>query len=89
MNGRRLILKDQTTIENGECGLSGGRLWCWLPEFTMAQAAALFFDPEKTDRITFEYGEMQEVYEGFTNCVNLFTEVGQVSVCMTRGESGV
>lgn len=83
--GRRLILMDGETIEDGSCGYSEGRLWCWLPGFTMQEAAETFFNPEKTGRITFEYGEMSDVYEGYTNCVNIFADADKINVCMIRG----
>ena len=87
MDGRKIILNDGTEIP-GECGYSQGFLWCWFTGYTMQQAAYLFFDPSKTSRITFVYGEMQDVYEGYTNCFNLGIDVdGKVSVGLTRGEN--
>ena len=86
MNGRKIILNDGTEIP-GECGYSQGFLWCWFTGYTMQQAASLFFDSGKTSKIIFVYGEMQDVYEGFTNCVSLGIDVdGKVSVCMVRGD---
>lgn len=84
--GQRLILADGTTIENGSCGYASAHLWCWLPGSTMQEAAALFFDASKTARIVYEYGEMSDVYEGFTVCTNLFIDDGQISVCLVKGE---
>ena len=85
-HGQRLILADGTQIENGRCGYSDGHLWCWVNGFTMPQAAQLFFDPAKTDRIVYEYGEMSDTYEHFTNCTNLMIDSdGMISVCLTRG----
>lgn len=83
--GQRLILKDGTTIEDGTCGYADGHLWCWLPGFTMQEAAQIFFDPEKTGRITFEYGEFTDVYEEFTVCTNLFVNADKIDVCLIRG----
>jgi hypothetical protein len=57
---------------------------------TMMQTAMTFLDPAKTGRIVYEYGEMADTYEGFTNCTNLFIDNdGKVSVCLTRGEMNV
>ena len=85
MEGRRIILNDGTTLEGGEAGYSQGFLWIYLHGYTMMQAAMLFFDPEKTARIVFQYGEMENTYEGFTNCININIDVdGRLSVCMTR-----
>ena len=88
--GRRLILMDGTTIEDGGAGSSAGMLWCWVTGMTMPQAAQVFFDPTKTGKIIFEYGEMSDEYDGYTNCTNLFIDgEGKVSVCLTRGASNV
>ena len=88
--GRRLILADGTEIENGRCGYKDGHLWCRITGYSMQGASTIFFDPEKTNRIEYEYGEMKDTHEGFTNCVNLFVdEDGMVSVCMTRGGANV
>lgn len=85
MNGRQLVLNDGTIIPNGEAGLSSGFLWCYLPGFTIQQAASLFFDSSKTSRIVFDYGEMSETYEGYTTCTRILAEDYQISVCMTKG----
>ena len=85
--GQRLILADGMQIENCKCGCSTGHLWCWLTGHTLQQAAQVFFDPAKTGRIVFEYGEMSDTYEGFTNCINLMIDTdGRVSVCLIRGD---
>ena len=83
--GRRLILKDGTVIENGEAGYSNGTLCCFIPGWTLPQAAAVFFDPAKTKKIIFQYGEMEDVYTGYTECVNLMIDTdGLVTVCMEK-----
>ena len=86
MEGQRVILKDGTTIENGRAGYADGNLWCYIPDYTMQQAASLFFDASKTDCIRFQYGDMEDTYNGFTNCtaINANTD-GLVSVCMKKG----
>lgn len=84
--GQRLILQDGTQIENGSCGYADGRLWCWVTGYTMPEAAQVFFNPEKTGTIRFEYGEMADEYEGYTVCTNLLiNDDGQISVCLKRG----
>ena len=85
MNGRQLVLNDGTIIPNGEAGLASGFLWCYLPGYTIQQAASLFFDASKTSRIVFDFGEMSETYEGYTTCTRLLDEGDRVSVCMVRG----
>ena len=84
--GQRLILMDGTIIEDGRCGYADAHLWCWITGYTMQQAAAIFFDPGKTGKIVYEYGEMSKEYNGFTTCTNLFIDSdGQISVCLVKG----
>lgn len=81
--GQRIILKDGTTLENGRCGYAEGFLWCWV-RMTIQQAAELFFDPEKTGTIIFEYGEMQDEYEGFTSCTRIMQGEDETAVCLVK-----
>lgn len=84
----KIILKDNTQIENGLVGYSEGFLWCYLTGYTMQQAATIFLDKSKTETIVFVYGAESDVYEGFTECINIKIDVdGRVSVCMERGVS--
>lgn len=86
MEGQRLILNDGTTIEDGMAGYSEGCLWLRLPGYTMQQAALIVFDPTKTSRITFQYGDFEDVYVDFTDCVNISVNFdGLVSACMKKG----
>ena len=83
--GRRLILHDGTVIEDGEAGYSQGFLWCYVTGMTLPQAAAVFFNPAATKVIIFQYGEDEDVYRNFTECVNLSIDTdGLVSVCMKK-----
>lgn len=85
--GTRLIFEDETTIEDASCGYSDGFLWCWVHGFSMPEAAQIFFDPEKTGTIVFEYGEMSDTYTGYTYCTSLFIDNdGKVSACLKRQE---
>ena len=84
-HGVRLIM-GTVTIENGEAGLADNLLRLWIPGMSMMQAARIVFDSEKTKRIVFEYGEMQDVYEGYTECENIMNDEGVISVCMRKGE---
>ena len=85
MEGVRLILNDETVVENGRAGYASGSLWLRLPGLTMQDAAMIAFDHNKTERIVFQYGEMEDVYEAYTNCTGILAEEGQISVCMVRG----
>ena len=90
LEGLRLILMDGTTLENATAGSAGGFLWCMVPGMTMAQAASVFFDPEKTGHIVFQYGEMSDEYDGYTTCTAIMTDTGgNISVSLTRGNVNV
>lgn len=82
----KLILMDGTVIENGTAGYDQGFLWCYLRGYTITQAAQIFFDPSKTGKIIFQYGEMSDEYDGFTNCTAILIDAdGVVSVCLEGG----
>ena len=84
--GQRLILNNGAVIEDGRAGCSQGTLVCFVTGFTMQQAADLFFDPGKTSKIIFQYGEMADEFKGFTNCININNNAdGVISVCLTKG----
>ena len=85
MEGQRLILNDGTVIEDGRAGYSQGFLWLYFSGYTLQQAAMMFMDPAKTEKIIFQYGEMEDTYNGFTECRNLMIDAdGDISVCMTK-----
>ena len=87
MNGRKLILNDGTVIEDGTCGQADGVLWCYLPDGDIRQAFALFSDPEKTARIRFIYGEMEDVYEGYTDLTAIAAgQDGEIRVQLRKTE---
>ena len=86
MDGQRLILNDSLTIEGGSAGYSSGYLWLYIQGWTMARAAQIFTNPKYTEKIEFQYGEMSDIYRGYTNCTVLQQDAdGQISVCMTKG----
>ena len=82
--GRRIILKDETVYENGECGYAEGNLWCYVPGVTAADVLPKFLKPSATEHIRFEYGEMVDVYDGFTVLSTVLTEPTQVSICLKK-----
>ena len=85
MEGRRLILKDGAKIEGAEAGYSDGFLWLYLTGYPMIMAINTFMNPLKTGLIIFQYGDMEDRYEGFTKCTNIMDDQhGQISVCMTK-----
>lgn len=86
MEGTRLILKDNTVIENGTAGYSTGSVCLYFSGMTMREAAdAMIENPEKTGKIIFQYGDQEEVYTGYTDCVNIGKNPdGEISVMLER-----
>lgn len=85
MDGNRLILADGSVIEGGQAGYSQGYLWLTITGLTLKEASVIFFDTARTREIRFQYGEMEDVYEGFTDCTNLQIDVDAVvSVCLRK-----
>lgn len=85
LTGRRLILNDETIIEDGEAGYSQRNLWLWFTGYTLQEAALMFFDPSKTSHIVFQYGEMEDEYDGYTNCISLQIDVdNRISICLIQ-----
>lgn len=85
--GRRLILGDETVLENSEAGYAEHVLWCFLKNVTMLQAATLFLDATKTDHIRFEYGEMADEYDGYTNCIHIaVSDDDRINVALKKGD---
>lgn len=84
--GKRLILNDSITIEDGLAGYADEFLWCYFTGYTLQEAATVFFNPANTEKIVFQYGEAEDTYTGFTNVRTLSIDTdGKVSVCMTKG----
>lgn len=85
MPENKLIFKDGSYIENGRAGYTQGSLWCYAPGYSMAEIAAIFLEPQKTEEIIFRYGGKQDVYEGYTNCVSMIIDAdGMAHVCMQK-----
>lgn len=85
MEGIRLILNDQTIIENGSAGYSAGNLWLYFAGYTMIEIATMFCNPEVTTHIVFQYGEMEDVYDGYTSCTSMSIDIdGNASVCLVK-----
>ena len=87
MEGQRIILNDGTVIENGRAGYYQGALWCYFDGRTIGEAIQLFTNADRTARIVFQYGEMEDVYEGFTDCFHVSVADGSISVGLKKGEN--
>ena len=87
MNGRRLILNpgpNQIELPGSEAGYAEGVLWMYLRGLTLAQAFVVLSDPANTAVIRYEYGEMEDVFEGFTRLTALMEREGEVSAALTK-----
>lgn len=81
----RLILNDGTVIEGGSGGLSDGFLWLWLPNWTMRQAVEIAFNESIIGKIIFQYGEEEEVWTGFVDCVSIdSTGNNEIALCFKK-----
>lgn len=87
MDGRSLILNpgpNQIELPGSEAGYAEGVLWLYLRGLTLAQAFAVLSDPANTAVIRYEYGEMEDVYEGFTHLTTLMEREGEVSAALKK-----
>lgn len=82
--GRRLILNDGTVWEGSECGWAQGFLWLFLHGIGIEEAEPVIRNPEATEKIVFEYGEMRDEYDGYTRVKVIQEEDYGCSVCLTR-----
>lgn len=87
METRQIVLNDGTIIPDGVAGYAECMLWVYFYGYTIAQAAQIFFDPVKTSKIIFMYGEMSDEFIGFTDCFNIGVDVdGRISVGLRKGD---
>ena len=87
MEGRRIRMKDNTVYEEGEIGYADGVIWCFLKNVDLISAFQNFSDPEKAQKLVFEYGEMSDVYEDFTSISAIIQKEQGVNI-MLRREAG-
>ncbi len=87
MDGRSLILNpgpSQIELPGSEAGYAEGVLWLYIKGQTLAQAFAFLSDPANTAVIRYEYGEMVDVFEGFTHLTTLMERDGEVSAALKK-----
>ena len=92
MDGRRLIMNpgpNQIELPGSDAGYAEGVLWLYIQGQTLAQAFAFLSDPANTAVIRYEYGEMSDVYEGFTHLTTLMEREGEVSAALKKEEEHV
>lgn len=81
----RLILNDGTEIDGGQAWLVTGNLRCFFQGLTVSEAAALFFDPAKTETIVYDNGETQETFTGYVGTSIVTDAEGWVHVGLEKG----
>lgn len=86
MEGRRLIFADGTTVENGEAGFADNTVVCFV-EMSLTEAFYLFSDANRTSTIVFQYGDMEDRYEGYTQIVYI-TSGDRLAVGLRRPGNG-
>ena len=82
--GRRLRMNDGTVWEGSECGYAQGFLWLFLHGIGIPEAEPVVRNPEATGKIIFEYGEMRDEYDGYTEVKRILEEADGCSVCLGR-----
>lgn len=81
---RKVVLADGTELITDEgAGVASNALWCWLHDITIAEAATLFIDKEKTSIIRFVYGEYMDEFKNFTEVLMIGTTDIGVNVQLT------
>ena len=82
--GRRIRMNDGTVWEDCECGYAQGFLWLFLHGIGIREAEPVVRNPEATKKIVFEYGEMRDEYDGYTEVKVILEEADGCSVCLSR-----
>lgn len=68
----KIILASGIDFPCDWCGAIVGHLRVNIPgEYSLLELAQVFSDAGNTAKITFQYGEMQTVHEGFTRLIAL------------------
>lgn len=62
----RVILADGTVINDCTIGITASGIWINARGMDIVRAAQLFSDPKRTQTMRFEYGDMYDEVEGFT-----------------------
>ena len=82
----RVVLADETILNDCTIGITNNGIWIFTRGVDVLTCATLFGDPAKTETMRFEYGDMYDELEGYTqisviNCEN----PGAIRIRMTGG----
>ena len=80
-----LILNDGTRLVVSYCGANAGYLWIDVYEKSFYECAYLFSNQKLTSRMVYEFGEMHQEYEGYTELTVVMAEDDYVKVALKRG----
>ena len=87
VTGRKAILGDGQVLLDVEFGYSSGILWLYKLRMTINQAIE-FLAEERTQQITFVYGDMRDEYEGFTRIAAAMVDFdGTIKVALTQPDT--
>ena len=86
MEGRRVVMADGTELIDATIGYANRHIWCYLQNITLPVAYDLFSDPQKIGTLVFDYGDMQDVYEGFTELHTIQRSENGVDIRLDRPE---
>lgn len=82
----RLILADDTVLNNCECGYVDNSLWCFLKNISFSEAFYYFDNENKFNTVIFDMGFAEDfydriIYSGFEELVDIQKETnGNISV---------
>lgn len=82
--GRRIIFADGTAYEDAVIGYSHGVIWCYTVGKTLAEVFMDFMNPQKTAVLRCQYGEMEDVYEGYTHIGAILEDDGEIKIRMEK-----
>lgn len=88
MTQKKLVLKDQSVIENGSASRMNNQLLVSVPGNDLANAFATFSDAQKTETIEAYYSVYKKTFHGFTELfsVQYFEDQNEVHVWL-KGEN--
>ena len=85
--GRKIILGDGQELPGVEVGYASGVLWLYKLGMTINQAIE-FLAEERTQQITFVFGDMRDEYEGFTRIAAAMVDFdGTIKVALTQPDT--
>ena len=84
MEGRRIIFANNVRLEGAEAAFDGRTVWLFMYGKPMKDTLPLVSNPKVTNKITFQFGEMEQVYEGFTHLKALTEDETGSQACLIK-----